>query len=63
MKVSLSRILEDVSIRASVPRLHVANWKQIIVAIVMRKVASQIECFDPDDDDENAEEMIWSSAA
>ena len=39
------------------PRLHVANWRQITVAIVKTKFASQIECFDPDDGDEDAEEM------
>ena len=44
------------SIRACVPRLHVANWRQITVAIVKTKFASQIECFDPDDGDEDAEE-------
>ena len=53
----LSRYLEEASIRACVPRLHVANWRQITVAIVKTKFASQIECFDPDDGDEDAEEM------
>ncbi|KAI7188222.1 hypothetical protein KC363_g5596 [Hortaea werneckii] len=53
----LSRYLEEASIRACVPRLHVANWRQITVAIVKTKFASRIECFDPDDGDEDAEEM------
>jgi hypothetical protein len=53
----LSRYLEEASIRACVPRLHVANWRQITVAIVKTKFASQIECFDPDDGDEDAEEI------
>jgi superfamily II DNA helicase RecQ len=53
----LSRYLEEASIRACVPRLHVANWRQITVAIVKTKFASQIECFDPDDGDEDGEEM------
>ncbi|KAM0710533.1 hypothetical protein Q7P35_002203 [Cladosporium inversicolor] len=53
----LSRYLEEASIRACIPRLHVANWRQITVAIVKTKFASQIECFDPDDGDEDAEEM------
>jgi hypothetical protein len=53
----LSRYLEEASVRACVPRLHVANWRQITVAIVKTKFASQIECFDPDDGNEDAEEM------
>ena len=53
----LSRYLEEASVRACVPRLHVANWRQITVAIVKTKFASQIECFDPDDGDEDVEEM------
>jgi hypothetical protein len=40
-----------------VPRLYVANWRQITVAVVKTKFASHIECFDPDDDDEDAEEI------
>ena len=53
----LSRCLEEASTRACVPRLHVANWRQITVAIVKTKFASQIACFEADDDDEDAEEM------
>jgi hypothetical protein len=53
----LSRYLEEASVRACIPRLHVANWRQITVAIVKTKFASQIECFDPDDGDEDAEEI------
>jgi len=53
----LSRYLEEASVRAYVPRLHVANWRQITVAVVKTKFASHIECFDPDDDDEDAEEI------
>lgn len=53
----LSRYLEEASIRACVPRLHVANWRQITVAIVKTKFASQIECFNPDEGDEDAEEI------
>jgi hypothetical protein len=53
----LSRYLEEASIRACVPRLHIANWRQITVAIVKTKFASQIDCFDPGDGDEDAEEM------
>ena len=53
----LSRYLEEACVRACVPRLHVANWRQITVAIVKTKFASQIECFDPDEGDEDAEEI------
>jgi len=53
----LSRYLEEASVRAYIPRLHVANWRQITVAIVKTKFASQIECFDPDEGDEDAEEI------
>jgi superfamily II DNA helicase RecQ len=53
----LSRYLEEASTRACIPRLHVANWRQITVAIVKTKFASQIACFDADDEDEDAEEM------
>jgi superfamily II DNA helicase RecQ len=53
----LGRYLEEASVRACIPRLHVANWRQITVAIVKTKFASQIECFDPDDGDEDVEEM------
>jgi superfamily II DNA helicase RecQ len=53
----LSRYLEEASVRACVPRLHVANWRQITVAIVKTKFASRIECFEPDDGDDDAEEM------
>ncbi|KAI7721980.1 hypothetical protein KC353_g906 [Hortaea werneckii] len=52
----LSRYLEEASVRACVPRLHVANWRQISVAIVKTKFASQIEYFDPDEGDEGGEE-------
>lgn len=53
----LSRCLEEASTRACIPRLHVSNWRQITVAIVKTKFASQMECFDADDNDEDAEEM------
>ncbi|KAK5674103.1 hypothetical protein LTS10_013148 [Elasticomyces elasticus] len=53
----LSRCLEDACVRAGVPRLHIANWRQMTVAIVKTKFASHIGLFEADDDDENAEEM------
>lgn len=52
----LNRCLEEASVEACVPRLHVANWRQISVAIVKTKFASHIEYFDPDEGDEDAEE-------
>ena len=53
----LSRCLEGSCIRAGVPRLHIANWRQMTVAIVKTKFASQIGLFEADDDDEDAEEL------
>ncbi|KAI7140984.1 hypothetical protein KC316_g16311, partial [Hortaea werneckii] len=53
----LSHCLEDASARASVPRLHVANWRQMTVAIVKTKFASHINAFEANEDDEDAEEM------
>ena len=53
----LSQCLEDASVRARVPRLHVANWRQMTVAIVKTKFASHINAFETNDDDEDAEEM------
>jgi hypothetical protein len=49
--------LEEASVRAYTLRLHVANWRQITVAIVKTKFTSQIECFNPDEGDEDAEEI------
>jgi hypothetical protein len=37
--------------------LHIVNWRQITVAIVKMKFASQIKCFDPDEGDKDAEEI------
>ncbi|KAK0859490.1 hypothetical protein LTR87_017587 [Friedmanniomyces endolithicus] len=45
------------SFRADNPRLHVANWRQITVAIVITKFTSHVSCFAADSDDEDAEEM------
>ncbi|KAM0714670.1 hypothetical protein Q7P37_003050 [Cladosporium fusiforme] len=53
----LSRCLEEASTRACIPRLHVSNWRQITVAIVKTKFASQIGCFEADEGDDDAEEM------
>jgi hypothetical protein len=53
----LSRYLEEASVRVCMPQLHIANWRQITVAIVKTKFASQIECFDLDEGDEDVEEI------
>lgn len=53
----LSRYLEEASIRACTPRLHVSNWRQITVAIVKTKFASHINAFEADDDDSDAKEI------
>jgi superfamily II DNA helicase RecQ len=53
----LSRCLEEASTRAGIPRLHVANWRQMTVAIVKTKFTSHLGLFEADDADEDAEEM------
>ncbi|KAK3684401.1 hypothetical protein LTR37_020307 [Vermiconidia calcicola] len=53
----LTRCLEAASDRAQIPRLHISNWRQMTVAIVKTKFASQIGVFEVDADDEGAEEM------
>jgi hypothetical protein len=53
----LSRCLEDASVRAEIPRLHIANWRQMTVAIVKTKFAGHINYFEANEDDEDAEEM------
>jgi superfamily II DNA helicase RecQ len=53
----LSRCLEDACVRAQIPRLHISNWRQMTVAIVKTKFASDIGCFEMDPDDEDAEEL------
>ena len=53
----LTRCLENASDRAQIPRLHIANWRQMTVAIVKTKFASQIEVFENDINDEDAEEL------
>ncbi|KAK3614139.1 hypothetical protein LTR56_027447 [Elasticomyces elasticus] len=39
------------------PRLHIAKWRQMTVAIVKTKFASHIGLFEVDDDDEDTEKM------
>ncbi|KAJ9625493.1 hypothetical protein H2203_004250 [Taxawa tesnikishii (nom. ined.)] len=58
-KALLSSFLweKDGSARACTPRLHVSNWRQMSVAIVKTKFASNIGCFEVNEDDEDAEEM------
>ena len=54
---AVSRFLEDASVRAQIPRLHISNWRQMTVAIVKTKFAAHIGCFEADEEDEDAEEM------
>lgn len=53
----LSQCLEDASIRACMPRLHVSNWRQMTVVIVKTKFASNIDAFEANEDNEEAEAM------
>jgi superfamily II DNA or RNA helicase len=55
----LTRCMEQACSRASIPRLHIANWRQITVNIVKTKFATDVGCFEVDDgaDDEDAEEI------
>ncbi|OQN95159.1 hypothetical protein B0A48_18856 [Cryoendolithus antarcticus] len=53
----LSPCLEDASIRARIPRLHVSSWRQITVAIVKTKFASHIGVSEVNVDDQDAEEI------
>ena len=53
----LSRCLEEACVRAQIPRLHISNWRQMTVAIVKTKFASDIGCFEINPDDEDAEEL------
>ena len=53
----LTRCLENACARAQIPRLHIANWRQMTVAIVKTKFAAHIGYFEIDPDDEDAEEV------
>ncbi|KAJ9654637.1 hypothetical protein H2201_008965 [Coniosporium apollinis] len=53
----LTRSMEGACARAEAPRLHISNWRQMTVAIVKTKFASELSCFDPDLADEDAEEI------
>lgn len=53
----LTRCMESASDRAQIPRLHISNWRQITVAIVKTKFASQIGAFEIDNGDEDGEEL------
>ena len=55
----LTRCMEQACSRASIPRLHIANWRQMTVNIVKTKFAADIGCFEVDDgaNDEDAEEI------
>lgn len=55
----LTRCMEQACTRASIPRLHIANWRQMTVNIVKTKFAADVGCFEVDDGagDEDAEEI------
>lgn len=53
----LSSYLAAACVRASIPRLHVQNWRQITVAIVKAKFAGDTHCFDIGDADPDGEEI------
>ena len=54
---TLSTLLKAACVRACVPALHIANWRQITVAIVKTKFASDLACFDVGDGDGLEEEI------
>ena len=45
----LTRCMGQACARAGIPRLHIANWRQMTVNIVKTKFAADIGCFDVDD--------------
>jgi hypothetical protein len=55
----LTRCIEQACARAGVPRLHIANWRQMTVSIVKTKFATDIGCFEVDElaDNKNTKEI------
>ncbi|ELR07734.1 hypothetical protein GMDG_08531, partial [Pseudogymnoascus destructans 20631-21] len=57
----LTRCMERACVRAKVPRLHIANWRQMTVNIVETKFAGKdLACFEgvgANDDEEDAEDI------
>lgn len=57
----LTQCIEQACTRAGTPRLHIANWRQMIVSIVKTKFAADLICFEVDgaheDEDEAGEEI------
>ena len=60
---SLTQCLEQSSVRAGINRLHIANWRQMSVAIVKTKFATDGAIFADDTDDEDGEEAETSIRA
>ena len=60
---SLTQCLEQSSVRAGIDRLHIANWRQMSVAIVKTKFATDGAIFADDTDDEDGEEAETSIRA
>ena len=53
----LTRCMERACARVEIPRLHISNWRQMTVSIVATKFAADIDCFETDEADEDAEEI------
>lgn len=55
----LTRCMEQACARNEIPRLHIANWRQMTVSIVKTKFKADIGCFELDgaDDDVDSEEL------
>ena len=51
--------MEQACSRASIPRLHITNWRQMTVNIVKTKFAADVRCFEVNDlaNDEDAKEI------
>ncbi|PVH74818.1 hypothetical protein DL98DRAFT_428697, partial [Cadophora sp. DSE1049] len=55
----LTRCIKQACIRASIPWLYIANWRQMTVNIVKTKFAADVGCFEVNDgaNNEDAEEI------
>jgi len=53
----LSSSLKAACVRAQIPPLQIASWRQITVAIVKSKFASDLNCFELDSHDSDGEEI------
>ncbi|PVH71402.1 hypothetical protein DL98DRAFT_596991 [Cadophora sp. DSE1049] len=55
----LTQCMEQACTRVSIPRLHIADWRQMTVSIVKTKFAADVGCFEVNDgaNEEDAEEI------